>query len=636
MANEDTVGPLSQVPAVADETPAAPLSSSVGMPVKMTSGGKGTLATVSPTAGTILDETSSKAILGNMQKMLDEYNDPYRNFQQDLQKMHAWTKYDKTPAFEQIQRQEEQDRTNKYNIGQSMATMQAAQNQNKILADSMNMTGATGAGGISGVSPVQAGIDALPESQKAWGAYLAKTNPAEFQKLISTYEVKKPDSLKIADAIKGMDDNPKNRAILAQIAPELFKPQITIDANGAEHKVMPDVGAVFKQAKADQTTSLAQPSISSVKAELKTATEPGISSPQGARNVPGVGIGVHNGIDMPMAAGTAVNSFTSGKVLSAGDAGDGFGKSVVIQNPDGTTTRYAHLSDINVKPGDTIDRNSPLGAAGQTGKATGPHLHVEVRDNNNQPLDAKGYLANAAKAPAQRDLTPGEKDTSVPGVEQQYKNIAVTNEAVGKVYKDLTENKTMYQDAADSAKMAIKAVDEGKGEEQHPGSTIKQGYIFAKIAAGVPVDPEELARYSRNLTIEQAKQQYVAHGAKAAMGAQYTGKEADNFAKSLTSINDPAEFVKTTFQIMQAKNEVNLAHLRFLDKYPKDLAGGERAWDASGERERIFKNTVSAFNKTPEAKSPDIAAQVTKHWGSYDTNKYNYGYENGKLYREEK
>jgi hypothetical protein len=288
---------------------------------------------------------------------------------------------------------------------------------------------------------------------------------------------------------------------------------------------------------------------------------------------------------------------------------------------------------FDVKPGSVTPELDAKAAAAGYKRGTGLEENHFSRVGSIPGMKAEIKATTVSPA---RPLTPGEQDTSVPGIEQQYKNVATTNEAVGEVYKDLVKNKKTFQDASESAQRAIDAVDAGKGEEQGPGSTIKQNYIFAKIAAGVPVDPEELGRYSRNLTIEQAKQQYVAHGAKAAMGAQYTGTEAKNFEKSLTSINDPAEFVKTTFQIMKAKNEVDLAHARFLSNYPKDLLGGERAWDASGERERIFKDTVTAFNKTPATKAPDVNADAIKHFKSYEPDKYNYGYENGRFYREPK
>jgi hypothetical protein len=446
----------------------------------------------------------------------------------------------------------------------------------------------------------------LPDSQRRWGAVLARTNPTELMKTVQQNELKKPDQLKVLDTLKGMDYTRQNEAWARQNFPYLFQPAKRV-INGVATEYSPDAASLFKQPNAPTPTA--------------TPTQGKTTAADWA---------VDNGFQVISGTRTPIES--AGLVHHYDE--NGIPRTAQGRPIDLKTSPHFTGDGFDVKPGSvTPELDSKAAAAGYK-RGTGleenhfsrvgsvPGMKVEINPTTVSPV---------------RPLTSGEQDTSVPGVEQQYKNIAVTNEAVGKVYKDLTENKTMYQDAADSAKMAIKAVDEGKGEEQGPGSSIKQNYIFVKIAAGVPVDPEELARYSRNLTIEQAKQQYVAHGAKAAMGSQYTGKEADNFAKSLTSINDPSEFVKTTFQIMQAKNEVNLAHLRFLDKYPKDLAGGERAWDASGERERIFKDTVTAFNKTPAAtKAPNIKGDATKHFGSYDPNKYNYGYENGKFYREEK
>ena len=110
--------------------------SQISTQVKMTPGGKGQLSTLSAPAGVLMSEESNKAILANMQKMLDEYNSPYKKFQDSLKEAHAWTKYDKTPAFQQIQSEQEQDRANKYNIAQSMTSLQANQATNQNLAKS--------------------------------------------------------------------------------------------------------------------------------------------------------------------------------------------------------------------------------------------------------------------------------------------------------------------------------------------------------------------------------------------------------------------------------------------------------------------------------------------------------------------
>jgi murein DD-endopeptidase MepM/ murein hydrolase activator NlpD len=67
-------------------------------------------------------------------------------------------------------------------------------------------------------------------------------------------------------------------------------------------------------------------------------------------------------------------------VVFAGTEG-GYGKVLVLDHGYGVKTRYAHLAEIFVKPGDRIARGEKVGAVGNTGRSTGPHLHYEVRVN---------------------------------------------------------------------------------------------------------------------------------------------------------------------------------------------------------------------------------------------------------------
>jgi hypothetical protein len=86
----------------------------------------------------------------------------------------------------------------------------------------------------------------------------------------------------------------------------------------------------------------------------------------------------HTGFDYPAAAGAPVVAAQDGVVVAAGPL-PGYGNLVEIRHQEGVTTLYAHLSRILVEPDRRIARGTVLGLVGQTGDATGPHLHFEVR-----------------------------------------------------------------------------------------------------------------------------------------------------------------------------------------------------------------------------------------------------------------
>jgi murein DD-endopeptidase MepM/ murein hydrolase activator NlpD len=90
----------------------------------------------------------------------------------------------------------------------------------------------------------------------------------------------------------------------------------------------------------------------------------------------------HTGQDIDAAWGTPVVAAASGKVVIAGWQ-HGYGQVVYINHGSGLTTRYGHLSQIGVKIGQTVSRGEVLGNVGSTGRSTGPHLHYEVRINDN-------------------------------------------------------------------------------------------------------------------------------------------------------------------------------------------------------------------------------------------------------------
>jgi murein DD-endopeptidase MepM/ murein hydrolase activator NlpD len=87
----------------------------------------------------------------------------------------------------------------------------------------------------------------------------------------------------------------------------------------------------------------------------------------------------HAGLDLTAPAGMAVEAAAPGRVAFADFAAGGWGNLVIVVHTGGVTTRYAHLADVAVRPGQLVATGTGLGTVGATGNATGPHLHFEVR-----------------------------------------------------------------------------------------------------------------------------------------------------------------------------------------------------------------------------------------------------------------
>lgn len=94
----------------------------------------------------------------------------------------------------------------------------------------------------------------------------------------------------------------------------------------------------------------------------------------------------HYGIDLAAPEGTKIFTPVSGKIIFSGEL-KGYGKTVKIQGDDNKTYIFGHLSDFNVKEGDKITRKTYFGKVGSTGRSTGPHLHFEIRDSENNAIN---------------------------------------------------------------------------------------------------------------------------------------------------------------------------------------------------------------------------------------------------------
>jgi len=94
----------------------------------------------------------------------------------------------------------------------------------------------------------------------------------------------------------------------------------------------------------------------------------------------------NNAVDIANSCGTPIYAAADGIVISINSGGGwngGYGNSIKIQHPNGTTTLYAHLSSINITKGASVKQGDFIGKMGSTGKATGCHLHFEVNGAKN-------------------------------------------------------------------------------------------------------------------------------------------------------------------------------------------------------------------------------------------------------------
>lgn len=111
-----------------------------------------------------------------------------------------------------------------------------------------------------------------------------------------------------------------------------------------------------------------------------------LSSAYGAR-----GSGEHDGIDLRAKEGTPIHAAEAGRVVYAGDELGDYGKVIVIKHMGRWATVYAHNRKNLADEGQFVEKGDVIAEVGETGNATGPHLHFEVR-RNNAPRDPQSCL----------------------------------------------------------------------------------------------------------------------------------------------------------------------------------------------------------------------------------------------------
>ncbi len=119
-------------------------------------------------------------------------------------------------------------------------------------------------------------------------------------------------------------------------------------------------------------------------------TEGTLTSSFGSRLSPITGQpGFHYGLDVAADEGAPIGAFAAGTVRETGESS--YGNYLIVDHEDGFATLYAHCSSISARVGDSVQCGEEIARVGQTGNATGPHLHLELWKNG-AALDPADYL----------------------------------------------------------------------------------------------------------------------------------------------------------------------------------------------------------------------------------------------------
>jgi murein DD-endopeptidase MepM/ murein hydrolase activator NlpD len=124
---------------------------------------------------------------------------------------------------------------------------------------------------------------------------------------------------------------------------------------------------------------------------------------------------MHTGIDIVVRTGTPVVATGDGVVVETGSGG-AYGRFVRIKHEaPGYFTLYAHLSEIpaHIKPGRQVKRSEQIGLSGNSGRSTSPHLHYEVRDADNRPLNPTPFFAPGMTPQQYRSLLEAAENSQI-------------------------------------------------------------------------------------------------------------------------------------------------------------------------------------------------------------------------------
>ena len=207
------------------------------------------------------------------------------------------------------------------------------------------------------------------------------------------------DALRAANGLNGDGIRIGQRLVVPDSASTraVANPVVAASTPEPQPQAEPEQIASIQRELAPATSVVAAPraeALPRVAAPSAPDTEPsgggGLRWPVNGRVIGDFG-GAQKGIDIAVPNGTAVRAAEAGTVIYAGSGLKEFGKTVLIQHPDGLVTVYGHADNLNVAKGQKVERGDVIAASGMTGSAKTPRVHFQVRKGAT-PVDPSSYL----------------------------------------------------------------------------------------------------------------------------------------------------------------------------------------------------------------------------------------------------
>jgi len=205
----------------------------------------------------------------------------------------------------------------------------------------------------------------------------------------------------LRNRLSDYEERTRQLAIVAGLDPTLQQAEAGV---GGKEDFAPIVGSVSELSSIDQRASLLFDRLDRVEGSLteknrRVDSTPAISpvrgiitSGYGYRRDPIDGDRrFHAAVDIGAPPNREVRASASGLVIRAGRLGGGMGNAVYVSHGFGVLTKYGHLASVDVEPGDEVTKGQMIGRVGNTGRATGYHLHYEVVVDG-RPVNPLAYM----------------------------------------------------------------------------------------------------------------------------------------------------------------------------------------------------------------------------------------------------